>query len=107
MWSKAIEMEMSNAAVAFDILPQGKLPNPGYTLIKCHMIFDLKADFTRKARFVVGGHMSSPARELTYSTVVSRDSVRILMLVASLNGLKVLVTDIQKAYLSALPREKV
>ena len=31
----------------------------GFQEIKCHnMVFDVKIDFTRKARFVAGGHMT-------------------------------------------------
>ena len=107
LWAKAIDKEMTNASVAFDILPKNKRPNPGYKFIRCHMIFDIKVDLTRKARFVAGGHLTECSKELSYSTVVSRDSIRILLLVASLNGLNVLSTDIQNAYLSAQPREKV
>ena len=106
-WSKAIAKEMEATKVAFDILPPNKRPNPGYKFIKCHLIFDVKCDLTRKARFVAGGHMTSCAPELTYSTVVSRDSIRILLMVASLNELKVMSTDIMNAFLHALPREKV
>jgi hypothetical protein len=107
LWREAIDKEMSNIQVALEILPKGKRPNPGYKQIRCHIIFDVKVDMTRKARFVAGGHMNHPPQELTYSTVASRDSIRILLLVAALNELSVLVTDIQNAYLAALPREKV
>ncbi len=30
----------------------------GFQEIECHIIFDVKMDFTRKARFVAGGHMT-------------------------------------------------
>lgn len=43
---------------------------------------------------------------VTYSSVVARDSIRILLTLAALNGLEVLSTDIQGAYLYATPREK-
>ena len=43
---------------------------------------------------------------MTYSSVVSRDSVRICLLYAALNNLDVSSADIQNAYLSAPPREK-
>ena len=44
---------------------------------------------------------------LTYSSVVSRESVRIAFMVAALNDLDVLVADICDAYLNADCREKV
>jgi hypothetical protein len=79
----------------------------GYQEIKCHIIFDAKMDFTRKARFVAGGHMTQPASSITYSSVVSRDSVRIAFLLATLNGLKILACDIGNAYLNAPCHEKI
>jgi hypothetical protein len=36
----------------------------GYTFIRCHMNFEVKMDFTRKARFVAGGHMTDPQLRL-------------------------------------------
>jgi hypothetical protein len=71
------------------------------------MIFDVKMDFTRKARFVAGGHMTDPPPTITYSSVVSRDSVCIAFLLAALNDVDILATDIGNAYLNASPREKV
>ena len=44
---------------------------------------------------------------LTYSFVVSCDSVRIAFLVAALNNLDVLIADIGNAYLNTDCREKV
>jgi len=63
-----------------------------------HMIFDVKMDFTRKAHYVAGGHVTDPPASLTYSSVVSRDSVRIAFLLAALNGVNLLATDIGNAY---------
>jgi hypothetical protein len=71
------------------------------------MIFDVKMDFTQKARFVAGGHMKNPPQSITYSSIVSRDSMRIAFLLAALNDVDILATDIGNAYLNALPREKV
>ena len=44
---------------------------------------------------------------ITYSSVVSRDSVWIALTTAALNGLKVMACDIQNAYLTADCREKI
>jgi hypothetical protein len=50
---------MRNNAVAFELLdPQAFVPL-GYKMISLHMIFDVKMDFTRKARLVAGGHLTS------------------------------------------------
>ena len=79
----------------------------GYTKIKCHMIFNIKFDFTRKARFVAGGHLTEPPSSITYSTVVSRESIRIAFLIAAFNELDILAADIGNAYLNAPCREQV
>jgi len=67
------------------------------------MIFDVKmdGDFTKKARFVAGGHTTEAPASSTYSSVVSRESVRIAFLVTVLNDLEVFVADIGNAYLNA------
>ena len=54
------------------------------------MIFDVKMDLTRKAHFVAGGHMTEAPASITYSSVVSRDSVQIAFLIAALNDLEII-----------------
>ena len=106
-WRDAIEKEMKNVSVAFQFDDDDAIP-VGHKLIKCHMIFDVKMiSLQRKARFVAGGHMTDPPKESTYSSVVSRESVRLAFLAAALNGIDVLAADIQNAYLEAPTREKV
>eukprot|EP00804_Cyclotella_cryptica_P025829 CCRYP_002699-RA/>CCRYP_002699-RA protein AED:0.25 eAED:0.20 QI:0/-1/0/1/-1/1/1/0/678 len=43
-WRDAIEMEMTNVCVAFDILVDGAAPPPDHQFIRCHMIFDVKME---------------------------------------------------------------
>jgi len=71
------------------------------------MIFDIKMDFNRKARFVAGGHTTETPGSATYSSVVSRDSVRIAFMFAALSDLDILAADVGKAYLNADYREKI
>ena len=104
LWWQAICQEMKNVRIAFEEFDgdEKDLP-PGYQYVDCHIIFDIKMgeNFRRKARMVAGGHKTSTPTTLTYSSVVSRDSVRIAFTIAALNGLKVLTCDIQNAYLTA------
>jgi hypothetical protein len=79
----------------------------GFQEIKCHNIFDVKIDFTWKARFVAGGHMTEAPNLLTYSSIVLRESVKIAFLVAALNNLDVMSCDIGNAYLNAPCRERI
>ena len=94
---------MRNVRPAFEVWEKGvaHIP-PGYQQIKCHMIFDVKMgeNFRRKARFIASGHTTETPTSLTYSSVVSQDLVRIILLVAALNGLQVMACDIQNAYLT-------
>jgi hypothetical protein len=41
---------MKNNRVAFKFLDEDETVPIGYKWIKCHVIFDIKMDFTRKAR---------------------------------------------------------
>ena len=77
--------------------------------MRCHMIFDVKfaENFRCKARLVAGGHMTDTHNTLTYSSVVSRDSVHIALTIAALNELSVMACDIQNAYLTAECRKKI
>ena len=63
--------------------------------------------FTRKSRFVAGGRLTDTPSTSTYSTVVTRESVRITLLLARLNELEVKSADIGNAYLNAPVREKI
>ena len=101
---------MRNFRPTFEVWEEGveHIP-PGYQQVKCHMIFDVKMgeNFRCKARFVTGGHTTETPTSLTYSSVVSRDSVRIILLIVALNGLQVMGCDIQNAYLTANCCEKI
>jgi hypothetical protein len=105
-WQRAIEKEMNNIACAFDFPVDGKAP-VGFQKIDCHMIFDVKMTLERKARNVAGGHQTEPTKDITFVSVVSRDSIRIAFLVAALNDLEILSADISGAYLNANAAEKV
>lgn len=52
------------------------------------------------------GHKTETPTSITYSSVVTRDSVRICLLIAALNELEILAADIENAYLTAPCREK-
>ena len=107
LWQDSIDQEMKDVMVAFDIKPEGSKPSPGYKCIPVHMVFDVKMDFQCKCRLVAGGHMMDPPKTLTYSSVVSRESVHIAFLLAALMDLDILATDIGNAYLNAMTAEKV
>jgi len=72
------------------------------------MIFDIMdGDFMRKAQLVAGEHTTKTPASSTYSSVVSRESVRVAFLLAALNDLDVFAVDVGNAYLNAPCREKI
>jgi hypothetical protein len=99
-WRDAIAKEMKNVMPAFTFHNNNKVPT-GYKKIDCCMVYDVTIDLTRKARLVAGGHQSEILKESLYSSVVSRDSVRIALTIASLNNLNVLADDVNNVYLNA------
>jgi len=115
-WAKAIAKENKKVKVSWHALhhltPEQVRTGQaheliGYQEIKCHMVFDVKMDFTRKARFVAQGNRTDTPASITYSSVVSRDSVRLAFLIAALNDLDLLACDVSNAYLNAPCREKI
>ena len=105
-WRDAIDKEMSNVLVAFELLRDGERAPVGWSKSSGHIIFDIKMDFTRKARWVKDGHLTREPDHSTYAGVVSRESVRIALLYAALNSIDVIAGDIQNAYLQAPSSEK-
>jgi hypothetical protein len=97
-------MEMLNVCPAFKKWEKNKTNLPvGYQKIKCHFVFDIKMgeNFRRKARLVANGNETEAPPTLTYSSVVSQDSMRVALLIAALNDLNILSCDIQNTYLTA------
>jgi hypothetical protein len=91
LWYQAIMKEMENVRVSFK---QADKPPPGYNKVQLIMIFDVKMDFTRKARLVARGDLTEIPPTLAYSSVVSRESVQIAFLLAALNDIDHLMFDV-------------
>jgi hypothetical protein len=100
---------MSKVCIAFEVLEDNNEPSPTFQEMRSHRVFDVKMeDFQRKARVVAGGHMTKPSSgTFTYASVVSRESVRIVLPLAALNDLDVRTADIENAYLTAPVGEKI
>ncbi|KAL7548103.1 hypothetical protein ACHAWF_011393, partial [Thalassiosira exigua] len=88
-WEKAMIKEVTKAKVSYELVdrctPEEVLSDKvpalrGHQEISCHIIFDVKMDFMRKACFVANGSTTDTPSALTYSSVVSRDSARIALL---------------------------
>ena len=101
LWQKAIDKEMTNVSVAFQVLEEGEKAPPGWSKASGLIVFDIKMDFTRTAWWVLDGHRQSDPEGSTYAGVVSRESIRIAFTYAALNELDVCAADIRNAYLQA------
>lgn len=108
LWMDAIRMEMKNAMIAFEEYDGDVRDLVGYQEITGHLVFDVKLgeNFRRKARFCADGHKTEAPSSITYSSVVSRDSVRIMLMIAALNDLDLRSADVQNAFLTAPNLEK-
>ena len=95
-------------SVTPDEIRKGRIKS-GYEHVNVHMIFDINMDgnLTRKAILVADGHTTPPTSSITYSSVVSREIVRISFILASLNDLDIFACDIDNAYLNIKCREKL
>ncbi len=107
-WTDTIAKEMQEVCKAFDIIPDDKAVPIGYQKVPCHMIFDVKKeDFKLKARLVASGHRTAAPAMITYASVVSRETVRLALMLAALNDLQVNAGDMLNAYITAPCKEKV
>ena len=62
-------------------------------------------DITRKYWYVSGFHLDNPPLSMNYASFVIRGIVCISLLVAALKDIKIMVGDIQNAYLNAQTKE--
>jgi hypothetical protein len=60
---------MKTVTPAFEFLEKGTNAPVGYQKIPCHIIFEVKMDFTRKARFVAGGHKTDTPSSISFASV--------------------------------------
>ena len=66
-----------------------------------HLIFDVKHDGRHKTRYVVNGSVTRVMQsDEVYAPVVNLDMIRILFLIAVMNGLDVLMVDVSCTFLN-------
>jgi hypothetical protein len=75
LWQDALSKEMGNVCVAFEILGLNMKAPPGWHKALGHLVFDVKMDFTRKARWVKTGiklqTLQRPALLALFHVIVS------------------------------------
>ena len=86
--------EMGNLNIAFEFLEHGKKAPPGWFRASGHIIFDIKMDFMRKARWVKDGHKTLDSTTSRFAGVVSRKNIWIALTYVALLGLPLIGGDI-------------
>ena len=111
LWQEAIKKEMDalQELDTFKICPSShKFKNAdGWQYAPLRMIFEVKRDLRRKARLVIGGHVTDATGYDTYASTIRTENVRLLVYLIVRGPLSVLVVDIGNAYLNALTPEKI
>jgi len=109
LWAEAIQKEVSQLREfqTFKVLMPGAEAPDEHTFVPLHWCFDVKFDGRRKGRLVAGGNWTEPLDADAYSGVVSIDTIRLAFLLAEVNGLSSIATDISNAYLHGKTKEKV
>jgi hypothetical protein len=73
LWQDALAKEMTEISIAFEVLDGGISSPKGWHKVTEHLVWwDVKMDFTRKARWVLDGHKTADTTGSTYAGVVSR-----------------------------------
>ena len=109
LWQDAIQRELDQIKEYNTFIPRPDLKTPpkDHQFVRVHFVFAVKHDLRCKARLVAGGHMTDPPNEESYSSVVTIKGMRICILLAELNGLKIMAGDVGNAYLEAKTQEKI
>jgi hypothetical protein len=108
-WKKSMDVEINQIDEydTFNNLGKGRPPPRDHNKIRVHFVYDVKHDLRLKSRLVAEGNLTAPPKDSVYSGVVTLRSLRLCMLLAELNGLKVEAADIGNAYLEAYTQEKL
>ena len=109
LWQDAMQKELDQIKEyeTFIVRKDLKKPPPGYQFVRVHFVYAVKHDLRHKARLVGNGSMTVALSEDAYSSVVSLKGMRMCVLLAELNGLKIMAGDVGNAYLEAFTKEKV
>jgi len=71
LWQDALAKEMYEVGVAFKILDNNEAMPVGYKRSSGHIVWDIKMDFMRRARWVRDGHRTPDLDNSKYAGVVS------------------------------------
>ena len=74
----------------------------GQQIVPCHIVVDIKMqDFRQNAKLVTGLNIAKSLDSITYTSIVSRETDRISLMITTLNDVEVKLADILNAYVQA------
>ena len=72
LWADAIDLEMGEVRVAFDVRQKNTTITPNYKYLSCYMVFNVKMDLANGAK-------TKDLHSSTYAGVVSKETVQIAL----------------------------
>ena len=91
LYMTTLQKEMGDLMIAFEMKNSGEKAPPGWHKATGQVIWDVKMDFMRKARWVKEGHKTPNPTRTNYLGVILQDSIQIALTYAALMGLPVMV----------------
>jgi hypothetical protein len=64
LWRDALAKEMTEVGIALKVLDEGISAPKGWHKVTGHLVWDVKMDFTHKARWVLDGHKTADPTDL-------------------------------------------
>ena len=108
LWQDAIKTELDQINSYGTFKDNGKKVPKDHKRIPVHFVFDVKFDLRRKARLVVGGHLTQPIfNDAPFTGIASIKSTRVVAFLAKLNRLDIKTVDVGTAYSDGTYRRKV
>ena len=93
LWADAIAKVLQNVKEAFIILPDGKKAPIGHQILQGCLGFDIKMENFNKARLVTVSYMTEASATIMYAYVVSRETIRIALMITTLDNHEVKLGD--------------
>ena len=108
-WDEATNKEANKILerATFIIVDNVKDIPKGYAFIPLQFVYDNKLDGRRKGRLVACGNFTDPDIAEIYSGVVGIEKIKILFVIADVNGLILIAADVYNAYLNGFTKEKL
>ena len=94
--------------ITFQTIPKGKKPLNEFQYVDCHTVFKIKiGDFYRMTCLVAIGYMTHTPDIITYSSVVTQETMHIAPTKGGLYDLEVKAADVLNGYVAVPIREKI